>query len=76
MGFVQKLRDEDLYKVPGVAETIDWAHALVQIDVIDLKPAVVDDTLGVLLKYQEDVEKIRGHQATRLLETVHFAAGA
>ncbi len=76
VGFVQKLRDEDLYKVPGVAETIDWAHALVQIDVIDLKPAVVDDTLGVLLKYQEDVEKIRGHQATRLLETVHFAAGA
>ena len=76
VGFVQKLRDEDLYKVPGVAETIDWAHALVQIDVIDLKPAVVDDTLGVLLKYQEDVEKIRGHQANRILETVHFAAGA
>ena len=75
VGFVQKLRDEDLYKVPGVAETIDWAHALVQIDVIDLKPAVVDDTLGVLLKYQEDVEKIRGHQANRILETVHFAAG-
>ncbi len=76
VGFVQKLRDEDLYKVPGVAETIDWAHALVQIDVINLKPAVVDDTLGVLLKYQEDVEKIRGHQAMRILETVHFAAGA
>ncbi len=76
VGFVQKLRDEDLYKVPGVAETIDWAHALVQIDVINLKPAVVDDTLGVLLKYQEDVEKIRGHQAMRILETVHYAAGA
>lgn len=75
VGFVQKLRDEDLYKVPGVAETIDWAHALVQIDVIDLKPSVIDDTLGVLLKYQEDVEKIRGHQAMRILETVHSAAG-
>ena len=74
VGFVQNLRDEDLFKVPGVAETIDWAHALVQIDVIDLKPAVVDDTLGVLLKYQEDVEKIRGHQAMRILETVHTAA--
>ncbi len=74
VGFVQKLRDEDLYKVPGVAETIDWAHALVQIDVIDLKPAVVDDTLGVLLKYQEDVERIRGHQAMRILETVHATA--
>ena len=75
VGFVQKLRDEDLYKVPGVAESIDWAHALVQIDVIDLKPSVIDDTLGVLLKYQEDVEKIRGHQAMRILETVHSAAG-
>ena len=75
VGFVQKLRDEDLYKVPGVAETIDWAHALVQIDVIDLKPSVIDETLGVLLKYQEDVEKIRGHQAMRILETVHSAAG-
>ena len=74
VGFVQKLRDEDLYKVPGVAETIDWAHALVQIDVIDLKPTVVDDTLGVLLKYQEDVERIRGHQAMRILETVHATA--
>ncbi|MDE0309880.1 MAG: MoxR family ATPase [Acidiferrobacterales bacterium] len=76
VGFVQKLRDEDLYKVPGVAETIDWAHALVQIDVISLKPAVVDNTLGVLLKYQEDVERVRGHQAMRILETVHSAAGA
>ena len=75
VGFVQNLRDEDLYKVPGIAETIDWAHALVQIDVIDLKPAVVDDTLGVLLKYQEDVEKIRGHEAMRILETVHTAPG-
>ena len=75
VGFVQNLRDEDLYKVPGVAETIDWAHALVQIDVIDLAPAVIDDTLGVLLKYQDDIEKIRGHEASRILEKIHSIAG-
>ena len=75
VGFVQNLRDEDLYKVPGVAETIDWAHALVQIDVIDLAPEVIDDTLGVLLKYQDDIEKIRGHEASRILEKVHSIAG-
>ncbi len=75
VGFVQKLRDEDLYKAPGVAETIDWAHALVQIDAIELKPAVVDSTLGVLLKYQDDLEKIRGSEAVRLLETIPIAAG-
>ena len=75
VGFVQKLRDEDLYKAPGVAETIDWAHALVQIDAIELKPAVVDSTLGVLLKYQDDLEKIRGSEAARLLETIPVAAG-
>ena len=75
VGFVQNLRDEDLYKVPGVAETIDWAHALVQMDVIDLAPTVIDDTLGVLLKYQDDIEKIRGHEASRILEKVHSIAG-
>ena len=75
VGFVQNLRDEDLYKVPGVAETIDWAHALVQMDVIDLAPAVINDTLGVLLKYQDDIEKIRGHEASRILEKVHSIAG-
>ena len=68
--FVQSLRNEDLYKMPGVAETIDWAHALVQLDVIDLVPDVVDDTLGVLLKYQDDIAKIRGHEAARLLESI------
>ena len=74
VGFVQNLRDEDLYKVPGVAETIDWAYALVQMDVIDLAPAVIDDTLGVLLKYQDDIEKIRGHEASRILKKVHSIA--
>ena len=73
VNFVQKLRDEDLYKVPGVAETIDWAHALVQIDVVDLDSTAVNNTLGVLLKYQDDIEKIRGHKAARILETLHPA---
>ncbi len=72
--FVQQLRQQDLYKAPGVAETIDWAHALVQIDVIDLRPADVDGTLGVLLKYQDDLEKIRGSEAARLLETIPAVA--
>lgn len=75
VGFVQQLRNEDLYKVPGVAETIDWAHALVQIDVVELKPQVIDGTLGVLLKYQDDLEKIRGSEAARLLESVASSAG-
>ncbi len=75
VGFVQRLRDEDLYKVPGVAETIDWAHALVQIDVIELEPSVIDSTLGVLLKYQDDLEKIRGSEAARLLESIDRPTG-
>ncbi len=74
--FVQALRDQDLYKVPGVAETIDWAHALVQIDVISLDPSVVDETLGVLLKYQDDIEKVRNHEAMRILETIHAGTAA
>ncbi len=74
--FVQALRDQDLYKAPGVAETIDWAHALVQIDVISLDPAVVDETLGALLKYQDDIERIRGHEAMRILETLQPGSAA
>ncbi len=73
VAFVQQLREQDLYKVPGVAETIDWAHALIQIDVIDLRPSVIDDTLGVLLKYQDDVEKIRGHEASKILSSIQVA---
>ena len=70
VGFIQQLRNEDLYKLPGVAESIDWAHALAQIDVVELKPAQVDATLGVVLKYQDDLEKIRGSEAARLLESI------
>ncbi len=71
VGFVQKLRaNHDLFKLPGVAETIDWAHALTQLDVLVLTPEAINDTLGVLLKYQDDIAKIQGSEAERLLTQV------
>ncbi len=70
VGFVQALRKADLFKLPGVAETLDWASALVQLDKLELDPAAIDDTLGVLLKYQDDIAKIQGSEAGRLLEQV------
>ena len=70
VGFVQELRKLDLYKHPGVAESIDWANALVQLDRIDLDTQAVDDTLGALLKYQDDIERIRGSEAGRILDQV------
>jgi MoxR-like ATPase len=66
VAFVQRLRTIDLYKLPGVAETIDWANALVALDKIGLDPQTVNDTLGVLLKYQDDIERIAGDEAKRL----------
>jgi MoxR-like ATPase len=66
--FVQRLRGEELFKLPGVAETIDWASALTHLNAHELTPGVVDDTLGVLLKYQDDIAKIRGAEAARLLD--------
>lgn len=66
--FVQELRDEDLYKIPGVAETLDWLTALVALNQKTLDPAIVDDTLGVILKYQDDVAKVQGDAARRILE--------
>ena len=59
VGFVQRLRDKDLFKVPGVAESVDWTRALMALDRVSLDPGIVRDTLGVLLKYQDDVERIR-----------------
>jgi MoxR-like ATPase len=79
VGFVHKLRDMDLFKLPGVSETIDWAHALTQLDCLTLDPEMVNDTLGTLLKYQDDIQKIEGSEATRLLNEVKSqiaAAGA
>jgi len=71
VAFVQKLRaNHDLFKLPGVAETIDWAHALTQLDVLALTPEAINDTLGVLLKYQDDIAKIQGSEAERLLTQV------
>jgi MoxR-like ATPase len=65
--FVQKLRAGDYFKLPGVAETIDWAAALSALDAKELEPALVDETLGVLLKYQDDIAKLRGAEAARLV---------
>lgn len=70
VAFVQKLRTMDLFKVPGVAETIDWTHALVQLDYLALDPQAIDGTLGVLLKYQDDIAKISGSEATRMLAQI------
>jgi MoxR-like ATPase len=68
--FVQALRKEDLFKAPGVAETLDWASALAELDVVALDPATVSDTLGVLLKYQDDIARLEGTRAKDLIEGV------
>ena len=70
VAFVQKLRDMDLFKQPGVAETIDWANALTQLDCLILDPDTINNTLGTLLKYQDDIEKIRGSEASRILAEI------
>ncbi|WP_435137891.1 AAA family ATPase [Pseudopelagicola sp. nBUS_19] len=68
VAFVQKLRGEDLFKKPGVAETIDWAKCLLALDAIELSPEVIADTLGAILKYQDDIAKLQGSEANRLLQ--------
>jgi MoxR-like ATPase len=73
-GFVQELRRAELYKVPGVAETLDWAAALVALDAKALTPAVVEDTLGVVLKYQDDVARMKGANVAALLDRVRVTA--
>ena len=70
VGFVQKLRAEDLFKLPGVAETLDWTQALMTLDRLELDPETINDTLGTLLKYQDDIAKIQGSEAARLLADV------
>ena len=70
VAFVQSLRAADLFKAPGVAETIDWAQALAQLDVLALSPEVVNDTLGALLKYQDDIARIRGSEAARIIKEI------
>ncbi len=79
VGVVQRLREMDLFKLPGVAETIDWAEALIQLDRTSLDPDAIDDTLGILLKYQDDISRIQGSEANRILTQVKSelaAAGA
>src|SRR5262252_4326070 len=70
VGFVQGLRKQDLFKSPGVAETLDWAGALTELDVVALDPATVSDTLGALLKYQDDITRLDGTKVKALLEEV------
>jgi len=70
VGFVQRLRKLDLFKNPGVAETIDWAKALQALDKLSLDPETINNTLGVLLKYQDDIGKIQGSEAARILAEV------
>lgn len=70
VAFVQKLRAEDLFKKPGVSETIDWAKCLLALDVIALSPDVIADTIGALLKYQDDIQRLEGSEARRLLDAV------
>jgi MoxR-like ATPase len=68
VAFVQRLRTEDLFKKPGVAETIDWAKCLLALDTINLSPEVIADTLGAILKYQDDIQKLEGSEAKRILD--------
>jgi MoxR-like ATPase len=76
VAFVQGLRRMELYKLPGIAETIEWTRALLALDSLVLDPAVVNDTLGVLLKYQDDIARVQGGEAARLLDEVRAAAAA
>ncbi len=76
VSFVQSLRKLDLYKNPGVAETIDWAQALTQLDALALDQQVVNDTLGALLKYQDDIARVQGSEAARILAEIRAGAQA
>ena len=76
VAFVQALRTEDLFKKPGVAETIDWAKCLLALDVIALSPEVIADTLGAILKYQDDIQKLQGSEAKRILDEARAALPA
>ena len=68
VAFVQRLRTEDLFKKPGVAETIDWAKCLLALDVLTLSPEVIADTIGAILKYQDDIQRLQGSEAKKILD--------
>ena len=76
VAFVARLRDEDLFKKPGVAEAIDWAQCLIALDVVALDAELVTNTLGALLKYQDDIARIAGSEAARLLEEARHGLAA
>jgi hypothetical protein len=75
VAFVQALRAEDLFKTPGVAETIDWARCLVALDTVALSPEVIADTLGAVLKYQDDIARLAGSEAQRVLNEARARLG-
>ncbi len=74
VSFIQKLREKDLYKQPGIAETIDWANALTQLNAVSLNESNINDTLGTILKYQDDIAKIQGSEAADILAEIRSAA--
>lgn len=74
VAFVQRLREVELYKLPGIAETIEWTRALMELDALVLDPQVVQDTLGVLLKYQDDIARMQGSEAARIIEHVRASS--
>jgi MoxR-like ATPase len=76
VAFVQRLRARELFKLPGVAETIDWADALLQLNQTSLAPDMVDNSLGALLKYQDDIAKIRGSEAAKILDEIKLEIAA
>ncbi len=67
-GFIQELRETELYKIPGVSETLDWTSALLALNQSELDPQVIDDTMGIVLKYQDDIARIQGSKAAQILE--------
>lgn len=75
VAFVQELRGMDLFKVPGVAETVDWTNALVELDTVALDPEVINNTLGVLLKYQDDIARVQGSEVGRILDQIKAELG-
>lgn len=76
VAFIQSLRKLDLYKLPGIAETLEWSRALIELDAMVLDPEIVQQTLGVLLKYQDDIQRVTGSEAARLIEEAKVAARA
>ena len=74
--FVQRLRAKDLFKRPGIAETTDWAKCLLAPDTIELSPSVIADTLGALLKYQDDIQSLQDGKMNQILDRLKAEAGA